>query len=156
MKPTPISFIVVCIMAMAAGQGYTGVTKGNHTGSSRAGHSNRYYRGSPRREETRQPTLRDFNSSAHFHSSASSYTPSSRSFSSHTARYADGVIRDSKGRIERSSAARREFETTTGYPHGRPGYVIDHIVPLKRGGCDCPSNMQWQTIADAKAKDRWE
>jgi hypothetical protein len=44
----------------------------------------------------------------------------------------------------------------TGYPHGRPGYVIDHIVPLKRGGCDCPSNMQWQTVAEAKAKDKWE
>ena len=24
----------------------------------------------------------------------------------------------------------------------------------KRGGRDAPSNMQWQTIADAKAKDR--
>jgi hypothetical protein len=44
----------------------------------------------------------------------------------------------------------------TGYPHGRKGYVIDHIVPLKKGGCDCPSNMQWQTKADAKAKDKWE
>ena len=37
-----------------------------------------------------------------------------------------------------------------------PGWVIDHIIPLKEGGCDCPENMQWQTIADAKAKDRWE
>jgi hypothetical protein len=44
----------------------------------------------------------------------------------------------------------------TGYPNGGPGYVVDHIVPLKRGGCDCPSNMQWQTVQEAKAKDRWE
>lgn len=44
----------------------------------------------------------------------------------------------------------------TGYPHGRPGYVIDHIIPLANGGRDDPSNMQWQTKADAKAKDKWE
>ena len=37
-----------------------------------------------------------------------------------------------------------------------PGYIVDHIVPLKRGGADAPSNMQWQTVAEAKAKDRIE
>jgi hypothetical protein len=36
------------------------------------------------------------------------------------------------------------------------GYVIDHIVPLKHGGADAPSNMQWQTTAAAKAKDKIE
>ena len=30
--------------------------------------------------------------------------------------------------------------------------MIDHIDPLKRGGTDAPSNMQWQTKSDAKAK----
>jgi hypothetical protein len=34
--------------------------------------------------------------------------------------------------------------------------VIDHIRPLKRGGADAPSNMQWQTTAAAKAKDKIE
>jgi hypothetical protein len=34
--------------------------------------------------------------------------------------------------------------------------VVDHVVPLKRGGLDAPNNMQWQTIAEAKAKDRIE
>ncbi len=37
-----------------------------------------------------------------------------------------------------------------------PGYGIDHKAPLKRGGADAPSDMQWQTTADAKAKDRVE
>lgn len=64
--------------------------------------------------------------------------------------------RDSKGRYIRSSSAKTSFKKQTGYPHGRPGYVIDHIIPLKKGGCDCPENMQWQTVADAKAKDKWE
>lgn len=37
-----------------------------------------------------------------------------------------------------------------------PGYVVDHIVPLMRGGTDSPENMQWQTRAEANAKDRVE
>lgn len=37
-----------------------------------------------------------------------------------------------------------------------PGYVVDHIIPLACGGPDTPSNTQWQTTADAKAKDKWE
>ena len=50
----------------------------------------------------------------------------------------------------------RDGVTQTGYPHGRPGYVVDHIIPLKRGGADEPWNMQWQTIAAGKAKDATE
>ncbi len=71
-------------------------------------------------------------------------------------RRAVGVQRDSHGRIARSSKAKAEFRKQTGYAHGRPGYVIDHIIPLSRGGSDSPSNMQWQTKAEAKAKDHWE
>lgn len=56
----------------------------------------------------------------------------------------------------RSSSARAQFKVWSGYPHDRPGYVIDHVVPLKRGGADAPRNMQWQTIEAAKAKDKWE
>ena len=67
-----------------------------------------------------------------------------------------GAPRDKHGKIARSEKAKDEFKRQTGYPHGRPGYVIDHIVPLAKGGRDAPSNMQWQTNAEAKAKDRWE
>ena len=37
-----------------------------------------------------------------------------------------------------------------------PGYIKDHIVPLACGGPDSVANLQWQTIAEAKAKDKWE
>jgi hypothetical protein len=63
---------------------------------------------------------------------------------------------------ERSAAARAAFKReqpcpSTGLRRGAcPGWVIDHIQPLCAGGADRVSNMQWQTVADAKAKDRWE
>ena len=62
----------------------------------------------------------------------------------------------SHGRITRSRAAKDSFMRQTGYPHGRKGYVVDHKIPLACGGADSPSNMQWQTIAEGKAKDKWE
>jgi|SRR5665647_1125218 len=71
-------------------------------------------------------------------------------------KYSFVAQRDANGRIKRNPSATYQFKVQTGYRHGRPGYVIDHIIPLKRGGCDCPSNMQWQTKADAKAKDKIE
>lgn len=67
-----------------------------------------------------------------------------------------GVKRDASGRIERSESAKHQFEVQSGYPKGRPGYVVDHIRPLACGGADTPANMQWQTVEAAKAKDAWE
>lgn len=72
------------------------------------------------------------------------------------------VARDSHGRIKRSPAAKLAFEKqhpcpATGKAGGAcPGYVVDHIKPLATGGADDPSNMQWQTVADGKAKDKVE
>ena len=73
-----------------------------------------------------------------------------------------GVPRDHRGRVARSAAAKRAFRhhhpcPATGQSRGIcPGYVIDHVQPLKRGGRDAPENMQWQTVQDAKIKDRTE
>lgn len=56
----------------------------------------------------------------------------------------------------RSSKAKHDFWKCSGYPHGRQGYVVDHIIPLACGGKDVPCNMQWQTIAAGKTKDKTE
>jgi hypothetical protein len=89
------------------------------------------------------------------HSTSRSRSGGTHSFKE-SSKAAPGVKRDSHGRIARNPRAKRDFMKQTGYPHGRPGYVVDHIVPLKKGGCDCPSNMQWQTKEEAKLKDRTE
>ena len=64
--------------------------------------------------------------------------------------------RDAHGKIQRSEVAKHDFMKQSGYPHGRHGYVVDHITPLAKGGKDVPSNMQWQTLAEARAKDKVE
>ena len=64
--------------------------------------------------------------------------------------------RNTNGKIKRSPAARNEFMKQSGYPKGRKGYIVDHIVPLECGGADSPANMQWQSVAEAKIKDRTE
>ena len=72
------------------------------------------------------------------------------------------VRTDSHGRIKRSREARDVFERqhpcpSTGKTHGScRGYVVDHVHPLECGGADAPFNMQWQTEAAAKAKDKTE
>jgi hypothetical protein len=70
--------------------------------------------------------------------------------------YADGEP------IKRSTSAKRAFQKATpcpatDEPRGAcPGYVIDHVVPLCAGGPDTPANMQWQTITEAREKDKDE
>ena len=65
-------------------------------------------------------------------------------------------------RVKRNHTAKAAFKQqhpcpATGARKGPcKGYVIDHVVPLVCHGADAPSNMQWQTVADAKAKHKWE
>jgi hypothetical protein len=62
----------------------------------------------------------------------------------------------------RSRAVTPEFQRehpcpSTGRATGAcPGYRKDHVKPLACGGPDAVWNMQWQTVAEAKAKDKWE
>jgi len=62
----------------------------------------------------------------------------------------------------RSSTVRTAFKYSSPCPAtGRstgpcPGWIIDHVIPLACGGDDASDNMQWQTVDEAKAKDRWE
>jgi hypothetical protein len=98
------------------------------------------------------------------HSTGRSHSRSSsqiRSYpGSHRTRGAtgSGFRRNRHGRIRRSAAAKHSFDKQHPCPStGRcPGYVVDHINPLECGGADAPSNMQWQTIAAGKAKDKTE
>lgn len=64
--------------------------------------------------------------------------------------------------LPRSAAAKAEFKRAnpcpaTGQRRGAcPGWQIDHATPLKCGGADHPSNMQWLTVEAHKAKTRAE
>lgn len=69
--------------------------------------------------------------------------------------FASDVVKRSKS--ERAAFHRENPCPSNGQRRGAcPGYIVDHVVALACGGLDRPSNMQWQTIEEAKAKDRWE
>ncbi len=100
---------------------------------------------------------------SHPHTSNKTATPHATSSAGpHRSTYATGAQRDKRGRIERSAKAKVDFKRSNPCPStGRssgacPGYVIDHVQPLKRGGADSPSNMQWQTKQAAREKDKIE
>jgi hypothetical protein len=66
------------------------------------------------------------------------------------------IKRDKYGRIARDKRVVKEFMVKTGYPSGRKGYVVDHVVPLCACGSDALNNLQWQSIEEAKKKDKLE
>jgi len=72
------------------------------------------------------------------------------------------IQRDAHGRIERNGAARAAFKRehpcpATHLPTGPClGYIVDHVIARKCGGADSPANVQWQTVDEAKAKNRLE
>jgi hypothetical protein len=56
----------------------------------------------------------------------------------------------------RSQAVLKEFKLRTGFPHGRPGWVIDHKIPRCAGGPDVVANLIWQRQAESYRKDVFE
>ena len=106
-------------------------------------------------------TLARGHSSGGFHAAASHGSSRHSNGGNHSNR-AQGVPRNAHDRIARSAKARDTFKhahpcPSTGRKSGAcPGYVIDHMRPLKRGGQDAPDNMQWQTTAAARLKDKTE
>ena len=80
----------------------------------------------------------------------------------HRSTYCFDCERTASGRIKRNSSVRQQFQRqhpcpSTGIRSGHcSGYVVDHILSLKHGGTDTVNNMQWQSIVEAKNKDRAE
>jgi hypothetical protein len=80
----------------------------------------------------------------------------------HNKNYCFECARDARGRIKRKQAAKHRYQNEHPCPStgsrsgGCPGYVVDHVKPLACGGTDAPSNMGWQTKAEARAKDKVE
>ncbi len=64
------------------------------------------------------------------------------------------------GKIAPSPSAVREFREThpcptTGHDWGAcPGYIVNHITPLCKGGRDVASNLEWQTHTYADRRDQ--
>lgn len=120
--------------------------------------------GHPGGSSTHSSTHSSSHASSSHSSSKSSHSSSSPTHSSggHKSTFAPGVQPDEHGKIKRSEKSKDDFKKqhpcpSTGKSGGScPGYVIDHVVPLKKGGADAPYNMQWQTEAAAKQKDKWE
>ena len=105
-----------------------------------------------------------YHSQTHSHSRSRSYSTyeahphRARSYSSR----GHHVPSSATSHSHRSVAAKDSFKReqpcpSTGRSSGAcPGYVVDHVKPLACGGADAAANMQWQRIAEGKAKDKWE
>jgi hypothetical protein len=156
-----VLLFTVCLAAVPA------LARGSHGGYRSAG--SRSYRTRSYTSRSYSPRVRSSHRTRSYTSHAYRSRPSysahrgygTRSSAFRTSSYGTAQ-RDRHGRIERSEAAKDSFKRehpcpSTGRRSGAcPGYVVDHVHPLASGGADAPSNMQWQTKADAKAKDKWE
>ena len=118
-----------------------------------------------RPHERAAPRLRNDNSFSHSggeSSSSRSALPRRYSGASSYRYRSAGGMAPNHGERQRSRAARNAFQRSnpcpsTGKRSGScPGYVVDHRNALACGGADTPLNMQWQTVAQARLKDKTE
>ncbi len=69
----------------------------------------------------------------------------------------EAIARTLRNSSQRAAFMRDHPCPATGRTRGPcPGYIVDHIEPLCADGPDNPGNMQWQTVEEAKEKDRKE
>ena len=113
-------------------------------------------RSSSRQSTARSSSSKSSSSKTESRSRKSSSSSPKKSRVSSVPKKSTAAQRNIDGKIKRSASARYQFLKQTGYPKGRKGYLVDHIIPLECGGADVPSNMQWQTVQAAKMKDRTE
>lgn len=69
----------------------------------------------------------------------------------------NGVKRVQKsGKIYRDYKAVNDFKRSHPKPNDGHAYDVDHVKPLKAGGADKPSNMQWIRVEDHRRKSAGE
>jgi hypothetical protein len=69
----------------------------------------------------------------------------------------NGVKRVQKsGKVYRDYKAVNDFKRQNPKPKDGHAYDIDHVKPLKAGGADKPSNMQWIKTEDHRKKSAKE
>jgi hypothetical protein len=171
-----LPFVVVALL-IATAPALAGSRSGGHRSSSRSySHSSRSYSGRTHSYSKHSSYSRSAHGGTHRRSTGAaihsrthkSPAVSAVRSSSHSSRRggtrssAYRASGGSHGRVKRSAAAKDAFKhshpcPSTGKSSGAcPGYVIDHVKALACSGADNPSNMQWQTTAAAKAKDKVE
>jgi hypothetical protein len=162
MRPN-IAPLLVCVTLLLSlpllGRSHSHSSYGSHSHSSYGSHSHSSY-GSHSHSSYGSHSHSSYGS--HSHSSTLSYTPYKNNHLAYGYTAHPSVQYDKNGKIKRSERAKNDFKhqqpcPANGNSSGScPGYVIDHVKPLECGGADTPSNMQWQTVADGKAKDKTE
>lgn len=73
-----------------------------------------------------------------------------------TTYFVDRCYSNGGNMVKRSEANKRLFLKSKGLKSLPAGYEIDHIIPLSKGGTDCPDNMQLLTVAEHRKKTALE